>query len=290
MKSKATNEQLLSSYHKTKSVWETARKYGMCGQSIHERLTRLGVTFSRPKFSDEEYERLEREYLIYRDLGKLNELAKMMGRTKPFIARMAGRLGLTSYSHEKRYNAVWKYMTKETAEIIWTAFKQSNLSLIAFCKKRSIATQRLFRETMTKFFPDEYTEIVESKINLKTTYGRGRAFEYRVRDLLRLAGAFAIRSPQSKGPVDVLAVLNGASLMVQCKFGSRYLGIDDWNELYDLAMRVKAIPILASRADPGVRLERMVARKDHSRKAQPLEPISLLEISTSGGISTKGGN
>ena len=39
----ATDEQLIKSYAITKNVWKTAEEFGMCGQNVHKRLTKLGV-------------------------------------------------------------------------------------------------------------------------------------------------------------------------------------------------------------------------------------------------------
>lgn len=38
-----SDEQLLESYKRTGSVWKTAKDVGMCGQSVHERLVKIGV-------------------------------------------------------------------------------------------------------------------------------------------------------------------------------------------------------------------------------------------------------
>lgn len=41
---KATDEELEKSYRETGSVWKTAKLFGMCGQSVHERLSKRGLT------------------------------------------------------------------------------------------------------------------------------------------------------------------------------------------------------------------------------------------------------
>lgn len=92
---KFPDEVLVSLYKETKSVHAVAVKLGMCKQSVHERLVRLGVKMRNRKFSDEEKEILVRDYARYRDRFELDRLAKTLGRTKQFICRKAKELGLT---------------------------------------------------------------------------------------------------------------------------------------------------------------------------------------------------
>ena len=50
-----------------------------------------------------------------------------------------------------------------------------------------------------------------------TNYSRGASFERRVRDHLRGEGYFVVRSAQSKGDFDLVALKLGEVLLVQCK-------------------------------------------------------------------------
>jgi hypothetical protein len=61
-KKKATDEQLIKSYAITKNVWETAEEFGMCGQSVHERLTKLGVINKINVFTEKDYKVLKKFY------------------------------------------------------------------------------------------------------------------------------------------------------------------------------------------------------------------------------------
>lgn len=70
----------------------------MCGQSVHERLTKLGVINKMRTFSEAERAILMEQYAKYADSGRLHELARKMGRTKHYICRQAGLLGLTDWS------------------------------------------------------------------------------------------------------------------------------------------------------------------------------------------------
>ena len=100
-----------------------------------------------------------------------------------------------------------------------------------------------------------------------TSYQRGRAFEYRVRDHLRRAGYFVVRSASSQGPCDLIAIRpDAAPLLVQCKFGAHpSLPRAEWNFLLDTATAVRAIPLLATSRRRHLVFMRLLARKDGTR-------------------------
>lgn len=111
-----------------------------------------------------------------------------------------------------------------------------------------------------------------------TGYQLGRALEYRVRDKLTADGYFCIRAAASKGLVDIIAIKRGQVLFVQCK-RSGSLPPGEWNELYEAALHVGAIPVMASRRLPsGIALWRLDGRKDGTRRRQPMKPFVIDEI------------
>ena len=57
---KATDAQLVEAYERLHNVWKVADEFGMCGQSVHERLARLGKINPINVFTPEEVKRLER--------------------------------------------------------------------------------------------------------------------------------------------------------------------------------------------------------------------------------------
>lgn len=64
-------------------------------------------------------------------------------------------------------------------------------------------------------------------------YVRGRAFEYRVRDMFRKRGYFVIRSAQSK-IIDLVCLRSGRTILVECKTGSSRLKPADRERLKDM--------------------------------------------------------
>ena len=93
---KVSDEMLVKSYSITGSVWKTAKEVGMCGQSVYERLNKLGIVKKMKLWTSDDDKRLCEDYVSYKKENKLDELAQQMGRTKQFICRKAKILGLTN--------------------------------------------------------------------------------------------------------------------------------------------------------------------------------------------------
>ena len=95
---KATNQEILDAYRETNNIWKAADKLGMCGQSVWERLKRMGIKLNSRYFSDSEITRIKEVYNSGIVLGdnKLKNLSIELNRTIPLISRQAGKLGLTS--------------------------------------------------------------------------------------------------------------------------------------------------------------------------------------------------
>lgn len=119
-KKKATDEQLIKSYEITRNVWKTAEEFGMCGQSVHERLTKLGVINKMNVFTEKDYKVLKKFYETHdlkRGSNELEKLAKKMGRTKQFLSRKANELGL-AFQGRKWDNKIVKKMKKRAKNML----------------------------------------------------------------------------------------------------------------------------------------------------------------------------
>lgn len=113
-----------------------------------------------------------------------------------------------------------------------------------------------------------------------SNYVRGRAFEYRVRDDLRKRGYVVIRSAQSKGSADLVAIRQSTSdpsmshwiLLVQCKLSTGAVAPKEWNALYGLAGQAGAVPVLAVAGGPGnpKKYYILTSEKDGKGGRQPL--------------------
>lgn len=101
MAKKATDSQIKESYAKHRNIWKVASELGMCGQSVQERLVKLGIDRSHRYFTNDELAFLRENYTNYLLKGKLQELADKMDRTKSSICRIAKQMGLTNMSRKK---------------------------------------------------------------------------------------------------------------------------------------------------------------------------------------------
>ena len=263
------DDVLIASYKRLGNVHKVGAEVGLTGGSVHERLVRLGVAKKLNVFTDEERKRLEQEYVIYRDSGRLRELAADMGRTVPFLSRQARTLGLTDNAAPRPTIRVWKGMSESTASVIWEDFKKSSLGLGAYCRSKGYDDLG-FARTMREHFGDEWDHVIELKVPKQTKYRLGRAFEYQIRDRLKPMGYWVLRSPASRSPVDLVAIAPGVVLLVQCKRGGA-LPPSEWNELFDLAASIGAWPIMAERVGAkDVCYWLLTDRKDGSRRRQPM--------------------
>ncbi len=259
---------VVEAYRRTGSVHKAAVEIGLDHSSIHERLVRLGLNRPMNVLSDAERERLNREYLIFRDAGRLEDLAKQMGRPKTSLCRYARDLGLTRKDGPKPWAGKWKYMSEEAAGVLFDKFRRSSLGLERYCRRFGYDSLG-FSRTLQRFFPAEYEAVIEAKAPRQTLYRLGRSFEYRVRDDLKGFGYFVLRSPRSKSPVDLVAIRQSAVLFVQCKRSGQF-GVDEWNELYALAGSVGAVPLMAEMpVTQGVTYWRLLDYKDGSKRTQP---------------------
>lgn len=274
-KERATDEQIAAAYAEHGSVHKAGRALNMRGGSVHERLVKLGLNKPLNVLTDGDYDRLKRDYVAYRDTGRIKILAAEMGRTVPFLCRAARRLGLTDQSAPKVALAVWKYMSREQALVIWDEFKVSPAPMGQWCLDKGYDDLG-FSRTMLHFFPDEWEYVLESKTPRNTCYYAGRQFEHVVKRLLEEAGYDVLRSSMSKGPMDLVAVRMGECLLIQCKSNEYQLLVEEWDHLLALAHSIGATPIMASLTDHRQPiLFRLMGRKTDVKGHRPLEVFQV---------------
>jgi len=94
---KATNDEIIKAYKEEGTIWKAGERLGMCGQSVHERLQKLGVELKNKKFNENEKIELMELYNNGFECGdgKLKALSHKLKRTVPFLSRMARKEGLS---------------------------------------------------------------------------------------------------------------------------------------------------------------------------------------------------
>lgn len=97
---KASNEQLLESYVRLGSVWKVASEFGMCGQSVWERLKRLGIE-DKDRWTNEQLRILIDAYKDFDKPINIDLIAQSIGKLKSNVSRKARGLGLTNRCRTK---------------------------------------------------------------------------------------------------------------------------------------------------------------------------------------------
>lgn len=103
MKKQIDIEKIKAEYERVGNVWKVADSLGIAGQTVHRRLVAAGVDTSMNVFTEKDKKRLLRDYDKYRKEKRLADLAKELGRTKPFVCRQAAKLGLTANKKRDYY-------------------------------------------------------------------------------------------------------------------------------------------------------------------------------------------
>ncbi|OEU68423.1 MAG: hypothetical protein BBJ57_02340 [Desulfobacterales bacterium PC51MH44] len=100
---KASDAEIILSYLQLRSVWRVGDRFGMCGQSVHERLQKLNIKLFNSKLTKEELDRIRDFYKkgFYAGDGALKQFSKEMDRPINTICYMAKQMGLSSSCRNK---------------------------------------------------------------------------------------------------------------------------------------------------------------------------------------------
>ena len=94
---KATIEQLKESYERLGNIWQVAEEFGMCGQSVWERLKRHNFLNDKNYYSNEENKKIIAAYANFEKGNGITEfLVLELKRDRHSICRQARKLGLTN--------------------------------------------------------------------------------------------------------------------------------------------------------------------------------------------------
>jgi len=247
----------------------------MCGQSVHERLCRIGgIVPPLRVWTEEKDEQLKSLYDKDRPTGSLRTATEILGVPYASVAIRASELGLTNPRRPRGFPSPNKgkgklqNLSQSEARRMLEALKKSRYG-VAVVAKRFGWGYRRFSKAMRQFFPDEYEAILESKdrFGVGSLYKYGRQFEYRVMNDLKSRGYFTSRSPRSGGPVDIVAIKVGQVLFVQCKRGGA-IERKQRLTLIELAASVGALAIMAS-APRGIGIRYQAFREG---QRPPFEP------------------
>lgn len=108
---KVSDEIVLESYMRLGNVWKVADELGMKGQTVHNRVTRLGVAKKRKKICD--IEELKSKYDEYCNSGMLQDLADYYGTTKQNLCKAARKYGLTNIKRASTESEIEKLRSRK---------------------------------------------------------------------------------------------------------------------------------------------------------------------------------
>ena len=173
--------------------------------------------------------------------GKLTN--PMLGKKRPDLAdRNRARKGLPHPTEPRRY-------TEDFVLELYEKYKTYKGGLRGFAKINGCYPSPL-REAFHKYVPSSELDLtMERKKDQNKHYACGRNFEWRVRDYYKRLGYWVLRSPRSGGPVDLVAIKKGETLLIQCKTHG-YLPQKERQELANLAESIGANALLVWRGLP----------------------------------------
>lgn len=166
---KATDQQILDAYNEVHNVWKAGELLGMCGQSVHERLKRLGVNLNNRPFTENDFLILKEFYTTHelkRGSGELQEIADKLGRTKQFISRKAKQLGLTKQNRPLTEERIRTQAQKVKDYIRIKGHPKGMLG-----KHHAIETKEIISKCSKEYFKN-LTENQKAKIILKRLQAR----------------------------------------------------------------------------------------------------------------------
>lgn len=138
---KATTEDIVNAYKELGSVWKVAKHLGMCGQSIWERLTRLGYQMHAKTWTDEELI----ELAILAPQCSIGEIASRLGRPYAGVAGKISRLGLgTRFGNTLRRKKTYrKALTQNESARYLEDLRDFDGPIRQFCTQRGLEIEFL---------------------------------------------------------------------------------------------------------------------------------------------------
>lgn len=157
-KMKATSKEIIDAYKATGSVWEAAKMLGMSGQSVHERLIKLGIartgSHAWSKAEDDELRKLA-------GVVPILEISQRLGRTYSGVAGRLSKLNIRSRPKAKARGFRGTGFTKSTMVKYASDLLSFDGRVTVFCRQRGLNVD-VFVKAMQKYEPDAWKEYSKS--------------------------------------------------------------------------------------------------------------------------------
>lgn len=169
-----SDEDLVSVYRETNSIWKTGDRFGICGQSVHERLRKLGaLNPSNQSKGEEVISKIREAYSkpFLRGESPLSELEKITGMHRSNICRIARRLGLTK--RKRKFSKQQKEISSKRTSLQWTVLPHPRGMLR---KKHSERSRNKMSESQMgkKVKPETVLKIMKTRLMRYGTLVRPR--------------------------------------------------------------------------------------------------------------------
>lgn len=148
-------EEIVSAYKDTGSVWKSAKRLGLCGQSVHERLKSIGWKMQSQKWTREELDELS-------ELAKnltIGEISRRLGRPYYGVAIKLSRLGIPLSSKKVPTLKIPRGSGFDRANVkkLLTDLERSSVTIYRFCRAQGIALD-LFVRALQQYFPERWEQ------------------------------------------------------------------------------------------------------------------------------------
>lgn len=172
---RVTDEEVVVAYKETGSIWKAAKRLGLVGQSVHERLRRLGYPMAHQEWTEEE----TREARSLAEQGEpIGHIAARLGRTYWAVALKLSGLGVRSQRTDwRRKPKRGAGLTKERVAAFAKKLAQGKTSVRRLARMEGVAITPLV-DALQYYEPERWQRYVtdHSELGLEKCPGCGRDF------------------------------------------------------------------------------------------------------------------
>lgn len=154
-----TNEEIITAYQETGSVWKAGIKLGLAGQTVHERLKAIGYKLASSEWTDEEVEQLKQ--LV--NTLTIAQIANRLGRPYNGVALKISRLGIGQRFGNNRKVKIprtGEYVKAKILDYI-KQIDEQEIKVTTFARSNGLDIEPLV-QAIQRFKPEWYEAYAES--------------------------------------------------------------------------------------------------------------------------------
>lgn len=148
---RVSDAAVLAKYQEAGSVWQAGKALGICGQSVWERLRRLGVPLAHAVWTDDELEELR----VLAATNPAGEIARRLGRTFAAVTMKMSRLGIRCARKSGRPIPRGAGYNKARIAKLLRELEMASEPLTRFLRQRGLSVDT-FVLACQKHFPDRW--------------------------------------------------------------------------------------------------------------------------------------